>query len=1090
VGGPDDENQFACFKEQKLTADKLASEVVPSGGTSSYEGRSTSSTSKGDEEIGEGLTISVAKMFSEFGTTLNGINTRLRAIESRLDSMDGLLKSTVSTNADDVEMRFTPNGWEMESSIRSPPIRSPPISSSVGGHAVGGGSTQNLQRAIRKLGEVYGGYDAIPLQNAILCFERDLENSESYVLRCCSYTKESSETEDLAQLNQDVDAVLKGLGFRPKTYNGGYPGIETGSCYKICLGMVVTLAQKYREHPEDEPLEKNRFAWHSLSKGLDIAKYTRPRRGQEAELRPDWHLPKLVLCHADDENEMSINTLTDMVADAIDGSVDDGRYEVSCFRFTGTLTDVGACFPNYPLPTTARELPYLIVVNEYRSIPDEHNSCVGVSCTAEIYKWITSKLTTEHVHIVLGAAMSVAMAQQLSHDVRLALLAYSGANINEVVLRQLLREFQTTVPIGGDSILVNQVFTRKQIQLRQTWVKFDLMLTPTREEFENECRKLKTRISSRQKLALQNQSQDTLVLVGHGNSDGFLLRSTGGSYEVDDDENSLSWKVEGDPQEEAQGEEAHGTIEDVYLHPRDVSDMVGTVGDSLSVVVVTCHPALWKFHEQNFAVTISQCEGTVNPSDAAQTWLNVAEATLHRWKRAFHKSTSTTNALVEEAIALATFRVNDIACEELVRDRLPVKTNVPADKCAFLNLDETVGLMCWPADDGDTYSLTIKNHDGHFLHLVIDSGRCKPFKKFVWPHIRSLYKNGGKIDGTILTHVDQDHIGGMLAWANYNRNQRSKQSPTMVRSDITIVNAPQSQLPSHARTINDLERLIKSYIQTLRADDTNVIHRAYRGDVLAPDLAGSGKKMSHLYSAAEVGVWERDFGVTLHIVHPTHEAVSTYYDELDGKTLEDKSEGLSWANIHGIVLLLEYRTPAVVLSGGGGGAAAHMPEQHHRMLFCGDARDSDILCGLEELGILPKDSEDIQDCHISKNNPLALLTVPHHGSKSNISPTSNFFSRLPAKVYTISSSGRGHDHPHAEVLHYLATAIATSDGPVFDIEVRFSHAYSKRHHDASDRVDFFENLVTEMNLTHVTVSCTLDDTHPDADTMLSQRISF
>jgi beta-lactamase superfamily II metal-dependent hydrolase len=79
-----------------------------------------------------------------------------------------------------------------------------------------------------------------------------------------------------------------------------------------------------------------------------------------------------------------------------------------------------------------------------------------------------------------------------------------------------------------------------------------------------------------------------------------------------------------------------------------------------------------------------------------------------------------------------------------------------------------VKLEVFFATDGDCLLLT--SSDGH--RALIDGGRTDSFRKLTWPALRELAEAGEGIDLVVVSHIDADHISGILwlmkavaAWA-------------------------------------------------------------------------------------------------------------------------------------------------------------------------------------------------------------------------------------------------------------------------------------------------------------------------------------
>ena len=71
-------------------------------------------------------------------------------------------------------------------------------------------------------------------------------------------------------------------------------------------------------------------------------------------------------------------------------------------------------------------------------------------------------------------------------------------------------------------------------------------------------------------------------------------------------------------------------------------------------------------------------------------------------------------------------------------------------------------LTIFPSDKGDCLLLT--SNDGK--RVLVDGGMTSSYRRFVSPELSALHKAGGKIDVVYVSHIDADHISGILELAN------------------------------------------------------------------------------------------------------------------------------------------------------------------------------------------------------------------------------------------------------------------------------------------------------------------------------------
>jgi hypothetical protein len=92
-----------------------------------------------------------------------------------------------------------------------------------------------------------------------------------------------------------------------------------------------------------------------------------------------------------------------------------------------------------------------------------------------------------------------------------------------------------------------------------------------------------------------------------------------------------------------------------------------------------------------------------------------------------------------------------------------------------------VRLKAFHAADGDCLLLT--SADGH--HALVDGGRARTFDEQAWPVLRAMAAAGERIDLLVVSHIDADHITGVLrllqavaAWAVHDYQTTAGGNPT------------------------------------------------------------------------------------------------------------------------------------------------------------------------------------------------------------------------------------------------------------------------------------------------------------------------
>ena len=300
-------------------------------------------------------------------------------------------------------------------------------------------------------------------------------------------------------------------------------------------------------------------------------------------------------------------------------------------------------------------------------------------------------------------------------------------------------------------------------------------------------------------------------------------------------------------------------------------------------------------------------------------------------------------------------------------------------------------IKVFPAYHGDCLLLTLPQPAGPAQHILIDGGPGRTYR-LLTQEIQKLQVNKQIIDLLIITHIDDDHIGGILklfedpafdttllkhVWFNSGA-VLAEQLGELYAASREVALYPQADTQISIRQGNTLER----YLQRVAGWDKTLVHTgtaplhwdSFKVTVLSPDYQALEKLHKHWPApptvATPVSSGPTDFARSI--------------TELNA--LPECSEDQAVCNGSSVAILLETNTA--------------------KLLFLGDAHPSVVAASLKRLGY-------------SAARPLeaAFIKIAHHGSRYNTS--AELLSLWRCQHYAISTNGLRHGLPHKECLAKL-----------------------------------------------------------------------
>jgi len=314
----------------------------------------------------------------------------------------------------------------------------------------------------------------------------------------------------------------------------------------------------------------------------------------------------------------------------------------------------------------------------------------------------------------------------------------------------------------------------------------------------------------------------------------------------------------------------------------------------------------------------------------------------------------------------------------------------------------TLNLKVLKAKHGDALILSSNN-----ANILIDGGPAGVYSDSLRPALLEL-KNR-RIDLLMVSHIDADHIDGILDLAAELDEQKADRKPLLVDVREVWHNSFSDYIVDPK---NDGEKLAA----LTSADNTSLVLSSVRqGRQLRKFLGKLNIRYNRGFENRLVlrgdGENKRTFGdINLTVLGPTTRELNKLKKkwkkdlkkilakEGEAKLAAAKSIDKSISNMSSLVVLAESNGKTILLTG--------------------DGRSDKILRWLDEASLLDEDGTATFD----------ILKIPHHGSRRN--SNLKFFKRVKARNYVVSGDGK-HGNPNPVILQWLFTAQPKRDYKVY-----------------------------------------------------------
>lgn len=334
-------------------------------------------------------------------------------------------------------------------------------------------------------------------------------------------------------------------------------------------------------------------------------------------------------------------------------------------------------------------------------------------------------------------------------------------------------------------------------------------------------------------------------------------------------------------------------------------------------------------------------------------------------------------------------------------------------------------IQIFPAFNGDC--VLIEFSDGH--NVLIDGGYVDTYREYLLPKLRVLSESGSHLDLLVVTHIDCDHISGII--------KLLEETPSLIPIENAWYNGYRHVQRSNIE--KDMEEVVSHHnICTESIKDETKHVSAKQGCTLSTLIQRSGIPWNKQFgSNGVIAPCSIDIGhLILHILSPNNEnvsEVSRYWRKSLIKTglLKKEHSYEFWDDAYEFCMAkdkpgFQFHTRQVgstndleairdcsqytpdSSSTNGSSIAFILEYEGKRILYLGDAHSETIVDSLKQL-------------YVDVDYPIFFdaIKLAHHGSFNNNSP--ELLNMIDSNIWVVSTNGESYDHPDIETLAHVLT---------------------------------------------------------------------
>ena len=350
-------------------------------------------------------------------------------------------------------------------------------------------------------------------------------------------------------------------------------------------------------------------------------------------------------------------------------------------------------------------------------------------------------------------------------------------------------------------------------------------------------------------------------------------------------------------------------------------------------------------------------------------------------------------------------------------------------------------LKMYPARNGDAFLVEAVGS-----HILIDAGYDSTYQDYIAGDLAAIAAVGGRLNLVVCTHIDSDHIGGLLTFfaVNGQSGRRTIEVDAVWHNSLRSLPSP-ARSASSARDQEILESIRRRGFPSAATHAANPI-TARQGSSLAKLLKNNGYAWNAGDGTSSITVGSAPLalpgGTSVQVIGPTISRLEAlrafwlkeaqklgYSGTAQATDLLDDAFEMLCAGIPDPVSpaarnivssanrrLTEAYNPDKSISNASS-IALILSSRTTRLLLLGDAWSEDVVAELKKMQ--------------TASTPVLFdsIKVSHHGSLRNTS--ADLLTLVDSPCFLVSTNGAGHHHPDFEVLAEIVDRPASFERHIY-----------------------------------------------------------